>query len=73
MPETPAHNPIARARSLGGNVTVRIERVPGISSAPPTPWNARDGDQLPGCLGDAAQEREEREVATPVRNIFLRP
>ena len=41
-PDTPAHRPIAFARSCGGNVTVMIDSVPGISSAAPTPWIARN-------------------------------
>src|SRR5919204_3011336 len=39
--ETPAHVPIARPRSAGGNSLEMIERVPGIMNAAPTPWTAR--------------------------------
>ena len=35
--ETPAQVPIARPRSLGGNVLEMIERVPGIMNAAPMP------------------------------------
>src|SRR3954451_18592209 len=42
--ETPAHVPIARPRSAGGNVLEMIERVPGIMNAAPAPWSAA-GDQ----------------------------
>src|SRR3989442_6324662 len=35
--DTPAHVPIARPRSCGGNVFEMIERIPGIMDAPPMP------------------------------------
>jgi hypothetical protein len=33
--------PIARPRSSSGNSVLMIARLPGTSSAPPTPWIAR--------------------------------
>jgi hypothetical protein len=65
--------PIARERSSGGNVTVRIESVPGISRAAPTPWRARN---MISWLPDpeSPQPRDANvKIAKPARNIFLRP
>mgnify|MGYP003694124825 CR=1 FL=1 len=72
-PETPAHSPIALARSCGGNVTVMIDRVPGISSAAPTPWNARAAISW-SVLCDRPQSAEASvKIARPAMKIFLRP
>ncbi len=73
MPETPAHRPIALARSCGGNVTVMIDSVPGISSAPPTPWSARATISCCGVLASPHANEENVNTARPPRNIFLRP
>ena len=41
MPAVPAHTPMARPRSWGGNTFVMIDSVAGMISAPPMPMNAR--------------------------------
>src|SRR5262245_4442590 len=40
-PDTPAQIPIARPRSSAGKTLVRIDKVDGMISAPPTPIRAR--------------------------------
>ena len=40
-PASPAHAPIARPRSTSWNAEPMIARLPGTSSAPAAPWNAR--------------------------------
>ena len=69
----PAQSPIAFARSCGGNVTVMIDRVPGMSSAPPIPWmNLKEMSWPVVCDRPQASEAVVN-MARPVRNIFLRP
>src|ERR1035437_8765849 len=40
-PPKPDHRPTARARSAGAMQAEMMARLPGVSSAPPTPWRAR--------------------------------
>ena len=69
----PAHSPMARARSFGGNVTVRMDSVPGISSAAPMPWMARKAISWPGDCDSPHASDAPVKTARPVRNILLRP
>src|SRR3954447_4222138 len=73
MPDTPAHRPSAFARSCGGNVTVMIDSVPGISSAPPTPCSARNTISCWGELARPHANENRVNTASPPRNIRLRP
>ncbi len=41
MPPRPDQAPTARARWFSANDAWRMARLPGVSSAPPMPWNAR--------------------------------
>ncbi len=72
-PETPAQIPIALARSSGGNVTVRIESVPGISIAAPMPCRTRK--TISWLLVDDSPEPSDASVkiVRPVRKIRFRP
>jgi hypothetical protein len=72
-PDMPAHRPIALARSWGGNVTVMMESVPGMSSAPPTPWSARKpiSHEVEGESAHPNDASVNR--ARPPKNIFFRP
>ena len=56
-PDTPAHRPMAFARSCGGNVTVMIDSVPGRSNAAPMPWIARNTTSRP-VLPETPQPNE---------------
>ena len=71
--DMPAHRPIARARSWGGNVTVMIDSVPGIRSEAPMPCTARAAISCP-VVWDSPQASEARvKSVRPARNIRLRP
>ncbi len=55
-PATAAQAPIAFARSSAGKTAVRIERVEGMMSAPPTPMSAR---LAMSCVRAAGQRGED--------------
>ncbi len=52
-------------------MTVMMERVPGIRSAPPTPCTRAERDQLPGALGEPAGQRGEREDGESAQEHLL--
>ena len=71
MADTPAHVPIALPRSSGGNALVMIESVPGIISAAPTPWTAREATSQPSVgAKPIVAERERRRRTTPIRKTL---
>ena len=72
-PDTPAHRPMAFARSCGGNVTVMIDSVPGSSNAAPMPWIARNTISCRCCRETPHPSEASVKIVSPVRNIFLRP
>ena len=61
MPPSPDQAPIARPRSAGTNDAEMMARLPGVSSAPPTPCRARAATSVSDVRGEAAQRRGERE------------
>ena len=75
--EARTSRPTARSPSparCGGNVTVRIESVPGISSAAPTPWmRAERRSAAPSSCESPHASEAAVKIARPVRNILLRP
>jgi hypothetical protein len=73
IPETPAQMPSAFARSFTGKVTVKIESVPGIRRAPPTPCNARNAISWVGFCETPQRNENTVKTPTPARNIFFRP
>ena len=73
MPETPAQMPSAFARSWGGKVTVMIDSVPGMSSAPPTPCSARATISWVGVVDRPHANENTVKTTSPARNIRLRP
>src|SRR5437763_890803 len=74
MPATPAHTPIARARSAGSrNVLVRIDRVVGKMNAPPTPMRARAAMSIPGELAVDASAENTPNHASPNNSVRRRP
>jgi hypothetical protein len=72
-PETPAQMPMAFARSLGGKVTVRIDREPGMSSAAPTPWMARKEMSCPVDWARPHANEASVNTARPATNTRFRP
>ena len=58
---SPLHAPIARARSSGRNDAWMMARLPGVSSAPPTPCRARASDEHEQVRGEPAQQGRQRE------------
>ena len=64
---------MARARSSGWNVDWMIARLPGVSSAPPTPCSTRAATSTP-TLG-ASPHNSDASVnhTAPIRKIRRRP
>src|SRR4051794_8851984 len=71
--DTPAHVPIARPRSAGGNVLVMIDSVPGIISAAPRPWTARDATSQPSEGAKPIVALAAAKTTTPIRKTLRRP
>ena len=69
----PDHVPIARPRSLGGKVEARIARLPGTSSAPPTPWTARAAMSCRTSGASPHQTEAPAKTAVPIAKTRLRP
>lgn len=72
-PETPAHVPIARPRSCGGNASEMIDSVPGIMNAAPMPWIARPATSTSCDGAKPIDALESAKTITPNRNIVRRP
>ncbi len=63
--DTPAHTPMALARSTGSrNTLVMIDRVAGMMQAPPTPMSARVAMSM---VGEVAMADRNEPVAKMVR------
>ena len=60
-PPSPDHAPTALARSLLRKLAWRIARLPGVSSAAPTPCSTRAADEHLDVRRGAAQQRRGRE------------
>ena len=71
--DTPAHMPIALPRSAGGNVLVMIESVPGIISAAPQPWIAREATSQPSVGAKPIVAEAAAKTTTPIRKTLRRP
>src|SRR6478752_8329752 len=73
-PENPAQMAMARPRSRGSrNTLVRIDRVDGMISAPPTPIRQRAAMSWLGVLDSADSTEPAAKMMMPVRNASLRP
>ena len=73
-PEKPAHTAIARPRSRGSRKTlVRIDRVEGMISAPPTPIRQRAAMSWLGVPDSADRIEPTAKIMMPSRSAFLRP
>jgi len=73
MALTPAQVPIARPRSAGGNVLVMIDSVPGIISAAPRPWTAREATSQPSVGAKPIVADAAANTTTPIRKTLRRP
>ena len=73
MPAKPDHAPIAAARSWRRKLASRIARLPGVSSAPPTPWNARARMRSPDVGATAHASDATANHTTPTTKMRRRP
>ena len=72
-PPSPDQAPIARARSSGANDAWIIARLPGVSSAPPTPCSARAAISS-GAVGASPQSSDaSANQTTPITKTRRRP
>ena len=72
-PLRPDQAPMARARSCGRKLASRMARLPGVSSAPPTPCTMRAATSR-GALGATAHSSEAAANTTmPSWKMRLRP
>ncbi len=66
MADTPAHTPIALARSRGSwNTLVMIESVAGMMNAAPTPMSARVPMSISGDDANADETDPTRKIDRP--------
>ncbi len=72
-PDTPAHTPIALARSCPVNVLVRIDSVVGKINAAPTPMSARHAMSIAGELAVVASRENAPNHTRPNVSARLRP
>ena len=72
-PEKPAHIPIARGRSSGGNEVVITDRVTGITMAAPAPASARAAIMNPTEVANAAPRVAMKNTASPLSSTGRRP
>ena len=72
-PDTPAHTPIAFARSSAGKTAVMIDSVEGMMNAPPTPIRARVAISIAGEVASAERPEPRPKTARPKLSARLRP
>ena len=65
-PPTPIQIPIAFARSSRGKTSVRIDSVPGITSAAPAPCSARNAISAPALEESAAPTEASPKTTMPI-------
>ena len=72
-PAYPDHAPMALPRSSGRNTASRMARLPGVSSAAPTPCSARARirNVAPGATAHSRDATANQ--TTPITKTFLRP
>ena len=72
-PPSPDHAPIAAPRSSSAKDACKMARLPGVSSAPPTPCRARAAIST-GAFGASPHSSDAMANHTvPMTNIFRRP
>ena len=72
-PPRPDHAPIAAERSSGANEACRIARLPGVSSAPPTPCRARAAISVPAFGASPHSKDASANQTMPIANTRRRP
>ena len=72
-PTDPAHTPIARPRSCGGNTTVRMASEIGRTDAPLAPMMTRNAMSWPGESAKAHSADEAANRISPMMSTVLRP
>ena len=72
-PTAPAHSPIARPRSCGGNTTVMMASVVGITAAPPMPMIARKAMSHAEVGAKAQKADATQKITSPMTSTRLRP
>ena len=73
MPETPAHTPMARARSRPSKVLVRMDSVVGKMNAAPIPMSPRAAMSISGVLASDARAEHAPKRNSPTDSAPLRP
>ena len=73
IPDTPAHTPMARARSCPVNVLVRIDNVVGKMNAAPMPISARAAISISGDWASEASPENPPNSSRPIDSAPLRP
>ena len=72
-PPSPDHAPIAAIRSSWANDACKMARLPGVSSAPPTPCRARAAISTPAFGASPHSSEASANQTVPATNIFRRP
>lgn len=72
-PATEAQMAMALARSAGGNTVARIDRLPGITSAAPTPITPRARISCQVAVANAPAVAAAMKTASPHWSVPLRP
>ena len=73
IPAVPAHTPMARPRSRGGNTLVMTARVVGWTAAPPMPMTARQPISSIGLSLNAANTEPSAKMLRPISRTRFRP
>ena len=73
MPETPAHTPMALARSRPVKVLVRIDSVVGKMNAAPMPMSPRATISISGVVANDASPENPPKSSRPNVSAPLRP
>ena len=72
-PPRPDHAPMAAIRSSSANDACRMARLPGTSSAPPTPCRARAAISTPTFGATPHSSDAAANHTVPMTNTFRRP
>jgi hypothetical protein len=72
-PDSPDQAPIALPRSAGRNDASMMARLPGVSSAAPTPCRARAAIRNAEPAANPHSSEDSANHVTPVRKIRFRP
>ena len=72
-PPSPDHAPMAAIRSSSANEACRMARLPGVSSAPPTPCRARAAISTSTVGATPHSSDAAANQTMPMTNTFRRP